>query len=113
MADASKALLRGYDVKLMQQLKHCSSVWAFRSTARAGLRHRPALLRAEAVALELRLQSMMHPHLTGAEASQWKRRPNLRLFTPALYTLVFLDERQWLRNPTRLNVNTMFTPVVD
>ena len=66
MSDASKAL-RGFGVELKHQIVHCRSVQAFRSTARAGLRHMPALLRAESVGLELWLQVMMHPNLLEVE----------------------------------------------
>ena len=67
VADASKALLRGLGVQPKLHVKHCTSIQAFRSSSRAGLRLRPALLQAEAVGLELGLQAMMHPHLMGAE----------------------------------------------
>ena len=110
MSDASKALLRGYGVKLKHQLIHCRSIQAFRSTARAGLRHRPALLQPGAVGLELGLQVMMHPNLLGVETTQWKWRPNLRFLPPALYTPVYIEERLWLRKRTRLMTKTMFRP---
>ena len=90
MADASKALLRGLGVKLKLHVKHCTSIQAFRSSSRAGLRLRPALLRAESVGLELGLQAMMHPHLMGAENTQWKWRPSFRFLPVALYNPVFL-----------------------
>ena len=69
MSDASKALLRGFGVKLKHQIIHCRSIQAFWSIARAGLRHRPALLQPEAAGLELGLQVMMHPNFWG-----WKLR---------------------------------------
>ncbi len=107
MADASKALLRGLGVhqQHIKHIKHCTSIQAFRSSSRAGLLHR---LRAEAVGLELGLQAMMHPHLMCAENTQWKWRPSFRFLPIALYTLVFLKERLWMRQPTRLNVKTRF-----
>ncbi len=110
MADASKSLLRGLGVKLQFHVKHCTSIQAFRSSSRSGLRVRPALLRAESVGLELGLQAMMHPHLMGAEGTQWKWRPSFRFLPIALYKPVFLSERLWLKRPTRLNVKTKFTP---
>ncbi len=84
MADASKALLRGLGVKPKPHVKHCTSIQAFRCSSRAGLRQRPALLRAESVGLELGLQAMMHPHLMGAENTQWKWRPCFRFLPIAL-----------------------------
>ena len=70
MADASKALLRGFGVQLKLHIKRCTSIQAFRSSSRAGLRLRPALLQPEAVGLELGLQAMMHPHLMGTDNTQ-------------------------------------------
>ena len=99
MADASKALLRGLGVKLKLHIKHCTSIQAFRSSSRAGLRIRPALLRAESVGLELGLQAMMHPHLMGAENTHWKWRPSFRVLPIAPYNPVFLSERLWTRRP--------------
>ena len=110
MADASKALLRGFGVQLKLHIKRCTSLQAFRSTSRAGLRLRPALLRPEAVGLELGLQTMMHPHLMGTDTTQWKWRPSYRFLPIALYNPVFLSERLWRRNPTRLNSKTRFKP---
>ena len=92
MSDASKAHLRGYGIKLKHQIILCRSIQAFRSTARAGLLPRPALLRAESVGLELGLQVMMHPNLLGVETTQWKWRPSLRFLPPALYSPVYLKE---------------------
>ena len=65
MSDASKALLRGLSTPLKHQIAHCSSILAFRSYGRAGLRHRPALLQPEAVGYELGIQVMLHPSLMG------------------------------------------------
>jgi hypothetical protein len=112
IADASKALLRGLGVpqQHFKHIKHCSSIQAFRSSTRAGLLHRPALLQPEAVGLELGLQAMMHPHLMGDTGTQWKWRPSFRFLPVALYTPVFLKERLWMRQPTRLNVKTRFRP---
>ncbi len=52
-ADASKALLRGLGVpqQHFKHIKRCTSIQAFRSSSRAGLLHRPPLLRPEAVGL--------------------------------------------------------------
>ncbi len=110
MSDASKALLRGFGVKLRHQIIHCRSIQAFRSTARAGLRHRPALLRSEAVGPELGLQVMMHPSLMEIESTQWKWIPNLRFLPPALYSPVYIEERLRHTKHARLLMKTTFRP---
>ena len=110
MSDASKALLRGLGVKIKHQIIHCRSIQAFRSTARAGLRHRPSLLQPEAVGFELGFQVIMHRTLLGVDTTQWKWRPNLRFLPPALYSPVYLEERLWLRKRTRLMTKTRFRP---
>ena len=109
MADASKSLLRGLGVKLKFHVKHCTSIQAFRSASRSGLRVRPALLRAESVGLELGLQAMMHPHLMGAEGTQWKWRPSFRFLPIALYKPMFMNERLWGHRPTRLHNKPIYT----
>ena len=110
MSDASKALLRGLGVPLKHQIIHCRSIQAFRSSERAGLKLRPALVQPEAVGFELGLQVMLHPSLTGERATQWKWRPNMRFLPPALYSPLFPEARLWLRRPTRLNVKTRLGP---
>ena len=106
MSDASKALLRGLSTPLKNLTVHCRSIQAFRSTDRAGLRHRPALLEPEAVGYELGIQVMLHPSLMGEGSTQWKWRPNLRYLPPARYAPVYLNERLWLRHKRRLNGKT-------
>ena len=106
MSDLSKALLRGLLTPLKHQIIHCRSIQAFRSSERAGLRYRPALLQPEAVGYELGIQVMLHPNLMGERATQWKWRPNLRCLPPAQYSPIYLDERLWLRHKRRLSVKT-------
>ncbi len=112
MSNASKALLRGLGAPLRNcHTIHCSSIPAFRSKPRAGLRYRPALLCPEAVGYELGMQVMLHPVLMGIETTQWKWRPNLRFLPPAIYPQQrFLNQRLYLRRPTRLTSKTRLTP---
>ncbi len=63
MSDISKALLRGLSTPLKNHIIHCRSIQAFRSSERAGLRFRPALLEPEAVGFELGIQALLHPIL--------------------------------------------------
>ena len=106
MSDISKALLRGLLTPLKHQIFHCRSIQAFRSAVRAGLRYRPALLEPEAVGYELGIQVMLHPSLMGERHTQWKWRPNIRYLPPARYAPVYLDERLWHRNKSRINSKT-------
>ena len=112
MSNASKALLRGLGAPLRNcHIIHCRSILSFRSKPRAGLRYRPALLCPEAVGYELGMQVMLHPVLMGVETTQWKWRPNLRFLPPAIYPQQrFLNQRLYLRRPTRLTSKTRLTP---
>ncbi len=111
-SNASKALLRGFGTPLRNcQSIHCRSIQAFRSKPRAGLKYRPALLFPEAVGYELGMQVMLHPALMGSETSQWKWRPNLKFLPPSIYPQHrFLNQRLYLRRPTRLSSKTRLTP---
>ena len=111
-SNASKALLRGFGTPLRKcQSIHCRSIQAFRSKPRAGLMYRPALLFPEAVGYELGMQVMLHPALMGSETSQWKWRPNLKFLPPSIYPQHrFLNQRLYLRRPTRLSSKTRPTP---
>ena len=106
MSDISKALLRGLGIPLKHQIIHSRSIQAFRSSERAGLRYRPALLQPESVGFESGMQVMLHPSLMGERKTQWKWRPNMRFLPPAMYTPMFMEERLWRRRRTRLNVKT-------
>jgi hypothetical protein len=112
MSNASKALLRGLGAPPRScHTIHCRSIQAFRSKTRAGLRYRPTLLCPEAVGYELGMQVMLHPVLMGVEATQWKWRRNLRILPPAIYPQQrFLNQRLYLRRPTRLSSKTRLTP---
>jgi hypothetical protein len=108
MAYSSKSLLRGLGSPLTScHREDGRSIMAFRSSPRAGIRNRPALLCPEAVGYELGLQVMLHPALMGLYTTQWKWRPNLRFLPPALYQQPrFLNQRLYLRRPTRLTSKT-------
>ncbi len=112
MSNVSKALLRGLSSPLRNcHAIHCRSIQAFRSKPRAGLMYRPALLFPEAVGYELGMQVMLHPALMGSETSQWKWRPNLKFLPPSIYPQHrFLNQRLYLRRPTRLSSKTRLTP---
>ena len=86
MAYSSKSLLRGLGSPLTScHREDGRSIVAFRSSPRAGVRNRPALLCPEAVGYELGMQVMLHPALMGVWSTQWKWRPNLR-FLPQHFT---------------------------
>ncbi len=107
MADATKALLRGLNIKLKHQTKHARSIQTFGTgERRAGLRFRPTLLQPEAVGNELGLQVMLHPLLMGSKSTQWKCQPNYRYLTPLMYKPMFVDYRIWFHRKTRLKAKT-------
>ncbi len=112
MPNVSKALLRGFGFPTRNcHTIHCRSIQAFRSKPRAGLRYRPALLCPDAVGYELGMQAMLHPVLRGVETTQWKWRPSLRFLPPGIYPQHrLLNQRLYLRRPTRLSSKTRLTP---
>ncbi len=112
MSNASKDLLRSLGAPLRNcHIIHCRSIQAFRSNPRAGLRYRPALLCPEAVGYELGMQAMLRPALMGVESTQWKWRPNLRFLPPSIYPQHrILNQRLYLRRPTRLTSKTRLAP---
>ena len=102
MSDVSKALFRGLGIKQKHQIIHCRFIQAFRSSERAGLRFRPALIQPEAVCLELARQVMLHAQLMGERSTQWKWRPNQRFLPHILHQPIYLSYRLWLRRRIRV-----------